>query len=87
VTGVVPSWWGLLALPAAVFVAFAFSAVGMFATTYMRSFVDFDYINLVVQPMFLLSATFFPLAASAGQWLVQATPLYHGVALCRAVPG
>ncbi|MBK6443070.1 MAG: ABC transporter permease [Actinomycetales bacterium] len=87
VTGVVPSWWGLLALPAAVFVAFAFSAVGMFATTYMRSFVDFDYINLVVQPMFLLSATFFPLAAYPGwaQWLVQATPLYHGVALCRAL--
>jgi len=83
--GVVPSWWGLLALPASVFVAFAFSAVGMFATTYMRSWVDFDYVNLAVQPMFLLSATFFPLAAYPGwaQWLVQATPLYHGVALCR----
>ena len=85
--GVLPSWWGLLALPAAVFVAFAFSAVGMFATTYMRSWVDFDYVNLVVQPMFLLSATFFPLSAYPGwaQWLVEATPLYHGVALCRAL--
>ena len=87
VAGLVPSWWGLVALPASVFVAFAFSAVGMFATTYMRSWVDFDYVNLVVQPMFLLSATFFPLAAYPGwaQWLVQATPLYHGVALCRAL--
>ncbi|PID96614.1 MAG: ABC transporter [Actinomycetales bacterium] len=85
--GLVPSLWGLLALPAAVFVALAFSAVGMFATTFMRSWVDFDMVTLVVQPMFLLSATFFPLAAYPGwaQVLVQATPLYHGVALCRAL--
>ncbi len=85
--GLVPSWWGLLALPAAGFVGFAFSAMGMCATTFMRSWVDFDLINLVVRPMFLLSATFFPLAAypSWGQTLVQATPLYHGVALCRAL--
>jgi len=85
--GLVPSWWGVLALPAAVFVAFAFSAVGMFATTFMRSWVDFDYVNLVVQPLFLLSATFFPLTAYPpwAQWLVQATPLYHGVELCRSL--
>jgi MFS family permease len=35
--GLVPSWWGVLALPAAVFVAFAFSAVGMFATAFLRA--------------------------------------------------
>lgn len=85
--GLVPSWWGVLALPAALLVGFAFSAVGMFTTTFLRSWVDFDLIALVVQPMFLLSATFFPLAAYPGwaQVLVAATPLYHGVALCRAL--
>ncbi len=85
--GAVQSWWALLALPAAVFIGFAFAAVGMFATTFMRSWVDFDYVTLAIQPMFLFSATFFPLSTypTALQWVVQATPLYHGVALERAL--
>ena len=85
--GTVRSWWALLALPAAVFIGFAFAAVGMFATTFMRSWVDFDYITLAIQPMFLFSATFFPLSTypDALQWLVRLTPLYHGVALERAL--
>lgn len=85
--GAVHSWWALLALPAAVFIGFAFAAVGMFATTFMRSFLDFDYVTLAIQPMFLFSATFFPLATypEGVRWLVQATPLYHGVALERAL--
>lgn len=42
---------------------------------------------LVIQPLFLLSATFFPLATYPGwaQPIVQATPLYHGVALERGL--
>lgn len=85
--GTVHSWWALLALPAATLIGFAFSAVGMYGTTFMRSWVDFDYVNLVIQPMFLFSATFFPLFTYPGavQWIVQATPLYHGVALERAL--
>ncbi len=85
--GAVHSWWALLALPAAIFIGFAFAAVGMFATTFMRSFLDFDYITLAIQPMFLFSATFFPLSTypEGVRWLVQATPLYHGVALERAL--
>ena len=85
--GTVHSWWALLALPAATLIGFAFSAVGMFATTFMRSWVDFDYVTLAIQPMFLFSATFFPLAIypDAVQWVVQATPLYHAVALERAL--
>ncbi|HET7304513.1 MAG TPA: ABC transporter permease, partial [Segeticoccus sp.] len=85
--GTVVSWWALLALPAAVFISFAFSAVGMFATTFMRSWVDFDYITLAIQPMFLFSATFFPLSTypDSLQWLVRLTPLYHGVALERGL--
>ena len=59
----------------------------MFATTFMRSWVDFDYITLALQPMFLFSATFFPISTypDLAQWPVQATPLYHGVALERAL--
>jgi len=85
--GTVHSWWALLALPAATLIGFAFSAVGMFGTTFMRSWVDFDYVNLAIQPMFLFSATFFPLSTYPGavQWIVQATPLYHGVALERGL--
>jgi lipooligosaccharide transport system permease protein len=85
--GTVHSWWALLALPAATLIGFAFSAVGMYGTTFMRSWVDFDYVNLVIQPMFLFSATFFPLSTYPGavRWIVQVTPLYHGVALERAL--
>jgi lipooligosaccharide transport system permease protein len=36
-------------------------------------------------PMFLFSATFFPVTAFDGvlRWVVEATPLYRGVVLCR----
>jgi lipooligosaccharide transport system permease protein len=35
--------------------------------------------------MFLFSATFFPITAYDGwlRWVVEATPLYRGVVLCR----
>jgi lipooligosaccharide transport system permease protein len=85
--GAVKSWWAVLGVPAAIFIGFAFAALGMFATTFMRSWVDFDYVTLAIQPMFLFSATFFPLSTypEALQWLVRCTPLYHGVALERAL--
>ncbi|MGH3905004.1 MAG: ABC transporter permease [Pseudonocardiaceae bacterium] len=85
--GLIASPWALLALPAALFVAFAFAAVGMAATSYMRSWQDFDLVQLAVLPMFLFSATFFPLSVypPALQWLVQAFPLYHAVELMRGL--
>lgn len=86
-TGLIFSPWALLALPAALFVAFAFASVGIAATSFMRSWQDFDLVQLAVLPMFLFSATFFPLSVypSALQWLVQAFPLYHAVALMRGL--
>jgi lipooligosaccharide transport system permease protein len=59
----------------------------MFATTYMKSWQHFDYVTLAIQPMFLFSATFFPLSTypPSLQWVVGATPLYQGVALERAL--
>jgi len=85
--GLIHSWWAVLALPATVFIGFAFAGAGIAAVTYMRSWQDFDILNLAILPMFLFSATFFPLSTYP-DWLevvVQATPLYHGVELLRAL--
>lgn len=85
--GLISSPWALLALPAALLVAFAFASVGIAATSFMRSWLDFDLVHLAVLPMFLFSATFFPLSVYplALQRLVQAFPLYHAVALMRGL--
>jgi lipooligosaccharide transport system permease protein len=85
--GLVESWWALLVLPATVFLGFAFAGAGIAAVTYMRSWQDFDILNLAILPMFLFSATFFPLSTYP-DWLeriVQLTPLYHGVELLRSL--
>ena len=83
----VSSWWALLALPAAMLIGYAFGGAGMALTTWMRSWQDFDFITLAILPMFLFSATFFPLERypDGVQWVVQATPLYQGVVLCRGL--
>jgi lipooligosaccharide transport system permease protein len=83
--GLVGSWWGLLALPAAVLIGFAFAGAGMALTTFMRSWQHFEYIQLALIPMFLFSATFFPVTTYDGalRWIVEATPLYRGVVLVR----
>ena len=52
--------WLILAFPAALLVGFAFAAVGMAATSFMRTWQDFDLIQLVILPLFLFSATFYP---------------------------
>jgi lipooligosaccharide transport system permease protein len=83
--GLVQSWWALLALPATLLIGYAFAGVGMALTTFMRSWQDFEYIQLAIMPMFLFSATFFPVTAFEGvlRWVIEATPLYRGVVLCR----
>ena len=85
--GFVESPLVILVLPVTVLIGAAFGAVGLAASTYMRSFVDFDYINLAIIPLFLFSATFFPVTQypSAVQTIVEWTPLYQGVELCRAL--
>jgi lipooligosaccharide transport system permease protein len=87
VLGLVDSWWALLAIPAAVLIAYAFAGTGIAATTFMRSWTDFDFVNLAMIPMFLFAATFFPLSQypDALQVVVRLTPLYQGVALERAL--
>lgn len=84
--GMVQSPWVLLAVPACVLIGFAFAACGMAATTFMRSWSDFEYVTAITLPLFLFSATFYPLS-SYGEWgwIVQLSPLYHGVALVRGL--
>src|SRR5947209_5001561 len=59
--GLIESAWGLLALPGAVVIGFAFAGLGVAATTFMRTWQDFELIGLVQLPLFLFSATFFPI--------------------------
>jgi lipooligosaccharide transport system permease protein len=87
VLGLVASPWAVFAVPAAMLLAFAFAAAGMAATTFMRSWQDFDLINLVVLPLFLFSGTFFPITAYPEplQVLVRLTPLWQGTDMIRAL--
>jgi lipooligosaccharide transport system permease protein len=85
--GLFTSPLALLAPLGALLLGYAFAAVGMAATTYMRTWQDFDLIQLIVLPMFLFSGTIFPLETYPEplQIVVQLTPLYHGVALIRSL--
>lgn len=87
VMGLVDSGWAVLAVPASLLIGYAFAGVGLASTTWMRSFIDFDYVNLALVPLFLFSATFFPLSRYPGaiQAIVTATPLYQGVVLERSL--
>ena len=83
--GTIESWWAVLSLPAAILIATVFSSLGTYFTTYVRTWADFDLMQLAILPMFMCSTTFFPLSVYPG-WahpIVQATPLYNGVALIR----
>lgn len=84
--GLIESWWAILAVPIALLIGFAFAGVGMACTTFMKGWQDFDLVQLVTQPLFLFSGTFFPITAypEAIQRLVWISPLYHGVELMRA---
>ncbi len=80
-----PAW--LLALPGSILIGFAFASVGMALSTWVRSWADFDKLQLVLLPMFLFSATFYPITAypPALQVVVELTPLYHGIDLLRGL--
>ena len=83
--GLTDSWWCLAALPACALIGLAFAAMGFTATTFMRGWPDMDLVTTATMPLFLFSATFFPTSAYGSlEWVVQLSPLYHGVALVRA---
>ncbi len=85
--GLFESPLGLLAFPATILIGLAFGAVTTGAVTYMRTLQDFDLIVLVTLPLFLFSATFYPIDVypPALQVVAWVSPLYHGVELTRGL--
>ncbi|WP_333771725.1 ABC transporter permease [Streptomyces sp. IBSBF 2435] len=83
--GLVHSLWALLILPGALLIAFAFAATGLAVVTYVRSWQDFQLIQLVMLPMFLFATTFYPLGVYARpvQIAVECLPLYQSIELIR----
>ena len=86
--GAVESWWAVLALPAAVLTGTAHAAPLAGVTASLDN--DYAIANIMrfgVVPMFLFSGTFFPIE-QLPDWiepLAYATPLWHGVELCRSL--
>lgn len=87
VMGLNLSWTAILALPAVLLIAFGFASIGMGITSFMTRFQHLDWINFVLLPMFLLSATFYPITVYPApvQWIIEALPLWHGVELVRGL--
>jgi lipooligosaccharide transport system permease protein len=85
--GLVATPLGLLAVPASVLIGFAAAGVATAATTYVRSWQDFDLVFVVTTPLFLFSATFYPITTYPEplRTLVELTPLYRGVHMIRAL--
>jgi lipooligosaccharide transport system permease protein len=85
--GLIPSWWGLLAIPGATLIAFGFASVGMGLTSFMKNFHQMDWINFFMLPMFLFSGTFYPISVFP-EWIqiiIRALPLNQAVELIRGL--
>ncbi len=85
--GLIPSWWGILAIPAAVLIAFGFASIGMAITSYFTSFQQMSLVNIVLLPMFLFSGSFYPLTVFPGwvQGMIKALPLSQAIQLVRGL--
>jgi lipooligosaccharide transport system permease protein len=86
--GLIGSPWAVLLLPAAVLLGFAFAVpIAAWAVTLDHETTMNYPIRFGAVPLMLFSGTFFPISQLPG-WirpLAYATPLWHGVALCRAL--
>ena len=86
--GTVHSAFAVLAVPAAVMTGLAFAApIAAFAATQQNDVGFSTLYRFGLIPLFLFSGTFFPVSQLPGwlQAVAEATPLYHGVSLCRAL--
>ncbi len=88
--GLITTWWGILAIPAAIIVAFGFASFGMAITSYMKSHHQMNFFYIFLLPMFLFSGAFYPLTVFPGwgQAIIKALPLRQGIELVtRAMAG
>jgi lipooligosaccharide transport system permease protein len=86
--GTVPSYLAILAIPVGVLTGLAFAApIAAFAAAQLNDTGFTTIYRFGLIPLFLFSGTFFPITLLPGwlQPLALATPLYHGVALCRSL--
>ncbi len=83
--GLITSAWALLIIPGAALIGFAFAAAGLVVVTYLRGWPDFQYVQLVMLPMFLFATTFYPLGVYPRplQLVVECLPLYQAIELLR----
>jgi lipooligosaccharide transport system permease protein len=86
--GLIRSPWAALLLPAATLTGMAFAVPTAAWTVTLERETSMNYpIRFGAIPLMLFSGTFFPISQLPG-WirpLAYATPLWHGVALCRAL--
>jgi lipooligosaccharide transport system permease protein len=83
--GLIPSWWGVLAVPAAVLIAFGFASIGMAITSYFKSYQQMGLINISLLPIFLFSGSFYPLSVFPdwAQVIIKSLPLWHAIEIIR----
>jgi lipooligosaccharide transport system permease protein len=86
--GLIDSPWAVLLLPASVLLGMAFAIPTAAWAVTLRHETAMNYvIRFGAIPLMLFSGTFFPVSQLPG-WirpLAYATPLWHGVALCRGL--
>jgi lipooligosaccharide transport system permease protein len=78
----------IAALPAAILTGFAFAApIEAWAITQNKDTYFSVVFRFILIPLFLFSGTFFPITQLPGwiQPVAYATPLWHGVELCRGL--
>jgi lipooligosaccharide transport system permease protein len=86
--GLVKSWWAVLLLPASVLLGVAFAAPSAAWAVTLRVQTPMNYVfRFGSVPLMLFSGTFFPVSQlpAWAQPIAYATPLWHGVALCRSL--
>jgi lipooligosaccharide transport system permease protein len=86
--GLIRSWWAVLLLPAAALLGVAFATPSAAWAVTLETQTPMNYVfRFGALPMMLFSGTFFPISQLPA-WLrplAYATPLWHGVALCRGL--
>ena len=86
ILGGIPSFWGVLAIPATVMGAVAIAApLSAWAVTCDSDAAFAVVMRIVIFPLFLFSGTFFPVdqLPDAIEWVSFLSPLWHAVELCR----
>jgi lipooligosaccharide transport system permease protein len=85
--GLIPSWWGILAIPAAVLIAFGLASIGMAITSYFSSYQQMNVIQIAMMPMFLFSGSFFPISVFPRwvQTIIEIFPLWQAIQMIRGL--